>query len=676
MATKKELGIQNRIEVLSADLHKHNHLYYVLDTPVVGDREFDSLLAELNDLETQCPQFLDTNSPTQRVGGTVTKNFKTVEHKYAMLSLGNSYSQDDLIDFETRIKKIVTDTVEYTAELKYDGVAIGLRYSKGELVQAVTRGDGVQGDDVTANVRTIRSIPLKLKGKYPEEFEIRGEIFMDKIAFSKLNEQKTEAGEPLMANPRNTASGTLKMQDSKVVAARRLDCYLYHVVGENLPYQTHFENLQAAGEWGFKVPSRDNKFIARSTNLKDVFSFIEYWNTNRAQLNFEVDGIVIKVNGFVQQQILGFTAKSPRWAIAYKFETERATTILNSVTYQVGRTGSVTPVANLEPVQLLGTTVKRASLHNEDFINGLDLHLLDEVYVEKGGEIIPKVVGVNVEKRSIGAAKLEHVDVCPECKSILERQEGEANHYCVNSLACKPQIVGAIQHFVSRKAMNVDGIGNETIEQLYDSGLVKNVADLYDLKFEQLIPLDRMAEKSVNNVFSGLEESKQVSFIRVLFSLGIRHVGQTVAKKLALHYKSIEDIMNASEEEMVAVDEIGEVIAKSVVQFFEEELNLKIVERLKLAGVSMELDESKIPKESVGVFTGKTFIVSGVFTEFSRDELKLLIEKNGGKNVSALSKSTSYLVAGEKMGPSKKVKAEKFDITILNETEFLELVKQ
>jgi len=592
-----------------------------------------------------------------------------------MLSLGNSYSQDDLLDFETRVKKIIEDEgVVYTAELKYDGVAIGLRYKDGKLIQAVTRGDGTQGDDVTTNVRTIKSIPLQLQGNYPAEFEIRGEIFMSKKAFEALNVQKAEAGEALMANPRNTASGTLKMQNSKVVAERNLDCILYHMIGDDLPFDTHFENLKVAASWGFKMPTLENKYIKKCLNLKEVFDFIDYWDAERNFLGFEVDGVVIKVNSYPQQQELGFTAKSPRWAIAYKFETERASTKLLSVDYQIGRTGSVTPVANLFPVQLLGTTVKRASLHNEDFIEGLGLHFDDEVYVEKGGEIIPKVVGVNEEVRVKNAAEVHHIKECPECKSALERKEGEANYYCLNQVGCPPQITGKIQHFIARKAMDVDGLGDETIEQLFSAGLVRNVADLYDLKGEQLLPLERMAEKSVNNLILGLIDSKKVPFSRVLFALGIRFVGQTVAKKLAVAFKSLSALKVATIEELVAVDEIGEVIAASVVDYFNREENLRIVERLAEKGLQFELLESEVLKTEEGVLTGKSLVVSGVFINFSRDELKSLIEKHGGKNVSGISKSTSYVVAGDKMGPSKKIKAEKLGVKVISEEGFVALV--
>lgn len=667
----------NKIQELSDKLHDHNHRYYILDAPIISDKDFDLLLTELQELESKFPEFAYDDSPTKRVGGGITKNFETVKHRYPMLSLGNSYSQEDLKDFETRLKKVTADEpLIYTAELKYDGVAIGLRYVKGVLVQALTRGDGTQGDDVTTNVKTIKSIPLRLKGDYPEEFEIRGEIFMPKKAFEELNVQKAEAGEALMANPRNTASGTLKMQDSKVVANRNLDCILYHLIGDNLPFDTHYDNMNAAISWGFKMPSDQNKYIKKCKDLDEVYAFIDYWDKNRSELGFEVDGVVLKVNSYGQQERLGFTAKSPRWAIAYKFETERASTKLLSVDYQVGRTGAVTPVANLAPVQLLGTTVKRASLHNEDFILGLGLHFGDEVFVEKGGEIIPKVVGVNEGSRGADAQAVQHIVECPECSSELQREEGEANYYCINQAHCAPQITGKIQHFVSRKAMNVDGLGDETIEQLFVEGLVKNVADLYDLNKEVLLPLERMAEKSANNVVDGLKASKQVSFPKVLFALGIRFVGQTVAKKLAYTFKGMNELQKASKEELLATDEIGEVIADSVIDFFGKPENVEIIERLQSAGLQFVLKEGDTPVNIEGVLSGKSVVVSGVFQEFSRDELKSLIEQHGGKNVSAIAKSTAYLVAGDKMGPSKKIKAEKLGVKIVSEQEFVSLVSQ
>jgi DNA ligase (NAD+) len=669
------IEVKRRVEELSIKLHDHNHRYYLLDQPIISDKEFDTLLNELSELETAHPDLIQNNSPTQRVGGGITKKFTTVEHKYPMLSLGNSYSESDLLDFENRVKKITEEgEIEYTAELKYDGVAIGLSYKEGKLVQALTRGDGTQGDDVTTNVRTIKSIPLALRGDYPADFEIRGEIFMPKEAFKALNDRKEEAGEALMANPRNTASGTLKMQNSKVVADRNLDCILYHLIGDDLPFDTHFENIKQAVSWGFKMPTLQNKFIKKCEKLEEVFEFVNYWNEERANLGFEVDGVVVKVNSYRQQALLGFTAKSPRWAIAYKFETEQASTKLLSIDYQIGRTGSVTPVANLLPVQLLGTTVKRASLHNEDFMEGLGLHFDDVVFVEKGGEIIPKVVGVDEGVRLKSAEVVRHITSCPECQSVLKRKEGEANYYCINELGCPPQITGRIQHFIARKAMNIDGLGDETIEQLFSAGLVKNIADLYDLNAPQLLPLERMAEKSVNKLVLGLLESKNVPFPRVLFALGIRFVGQTVAKKLAHFFKSIDALKKASIKELVAVDEIGEVIAISVVDYFNNPENSSIVERLHESGLQFKLSPNEIQEVNEGVLGGKSVVVSGVFQDFSRDELKALIEKHGGKNVSAISKLTSYVVAGDNMGPSKKMKAEKLGVEVISEKEFISLV--
>jgi DNA ligase (NAD+) len=667
--------IKKRIDGLSSQLHDHNHRYYLQDAPIISDKDFDVLMSELQSLEDSNPDLVQDNSPTKRVGGGITKNFTTVSHKYPMLSLGNSYSEDDLLDFENRIKKVVEDgPVEYTAELKYDGVAIGLRYENGVLIQAVTRGDGTQGDDVTTNVRTIKSIPLQLRGDFPREFEIRGEIFMPKKEFEALNLRKEESGEALMANPRNTASGTLKMQNSKVVAERKLDCILYHLIGKELPFDTHFGNISQAESWGFKMPTLKNKYIKKCSDLNEVFDFIKYWDKKRGGLGFEVDGVVIKVNSYQYQDELGFTAKSPRWAIAYKFETERATTKLVSIDYQVGRTGSVTPVANLEPVQLLGTIVKRASLHNEDFMQGLGLHYEDEVYVEKGGEIIPKVVGINESVRKSSAEVVVHIKSCPVCENELIREDGEANYYCVNEGGCPPQITGKIQHFASRKAMSIDGLGDETIEQLHSAGLVKNVADLFDLNGQQLLPLERMAEKSVNNLIVGLLECKNISFTRVLFGLGIRFVGQTVAKKLAFAFKNIESLQKATFEELIAVDEIGDVIAKSVQSYFEIEEHQNIVERLVGAGLQFKLSVEEESTAAEGVLTGKSLVVSGVFQNLTRDEVKDLIEKNGGKNVSGISKSTAYLVAGDKMGPSKKIKAEKLGVKIITEDDLVALL--
>lgn len=665
---------KSRVEVLSKELHKHNHLYYVLSEPTVSDFQFDTMLKELHDLEEAFPDLVSENSPTKRVGGKVTKAFETVTHKYRMLSLGNSYSKEDLIDFETRIQKLIEEEVEYVCELKYDGVAIGLKYVDGKLVQAVTRGDGTQGDDVTTNVKTIRSIPLELKGDYPSEFEIRGEIFLPLKAFEKLNEEKAKAGEALMANPRNTASGTLKMQSSKIVASRGLDCYLYYMLGENLPEKTHLDNLKKAGEWGFKVPQESKRMIEKTNSIDGILEFINYWDDKRKDLPFEVDGIVIKVNSYEKQDRLGFTSKSPRWAIAYKFETEQGVTTLNSVSYQVGRTGSVTPVANLEPVSLLGTTVKRASLHNKDQIEKLDLHLGDQVFVEKGGEIIPKVVGVNIASRSTSAEVVKYITECPECQSELVRKEGEANHYCPNENGCPPQITGKIEHFISRKALNIDGLGGETVEQFFKAGLINNIADLYSLDPLKMISLDRMADKSVNKIIKGVRESKAIPFEQVLFGIGIRFVGSTVAKTLAKNFKNIENIKNATLDDLVAVDEIGDKIAESVQEFFVDEKNLEIIDRLKEAGVQLAIIESEEDANLVKVLEGKSIVVSGIFHKFSRDELKKTIEKYGGKNVGSISKKTTFIVAGDKMGPSKLEKAEKLRVQLVSEDEFIEMI--
>ena len=669
---------EQKINQLSKELHEHNHRYYLLDAPIISDQSFDELLNELQKLEDAFPELALENSPTKRVGGGITKNFKTVEHRYPMLSLGNSYSKEDLIDFEKRIKKITVESeVEYTAELKYDGVAIGLLYEKGELVQAVTRGDGTHGDDVTTNVRTIKSVPLRLSGQYPEEFEIRGEIFMPKKAFKALNDEKSQAGLALMANPRNTASGTLKMQNSKVVAERNLDCIFYHMIGNDLPFNNHFDNLIAASSWGFKMPTLANQYIKKCPDMEGVFDFIEYWDAARDNLDFEVDGVVVKVNSYKSQDLLGFTSKSPRWAIAFKFETERVCTKLLSITYQVGRTGAVTPVANLEPVSLLGTTVKRASLHNEDFIAALGLHFNDEVYVEKGGEIIPKVVAVNKEVRLKDAQVITHLNICPECQSDLERSAGEANYYCTNESSCPPQITGKIQHFISRKAMDVDGLGSETVEQLFAAGLIRDVADLYDLTGVQLLPLERMAEKSVNKLILGLIQSKQVKFSRVLYALGIRFVGHTVAKKLATHFHSMEALSMAQHEELMAVDEIGEVIATSVRAYFDSREHQLLLRRLKKSGLQFCLSEDEMKsneQKEGGLLAGMSVVVSGVFQGFSRDQLKQMIEQNGGKNVSAISKSTSYLLTGDKVGPSKMAKAQKLGVVTISEKDFLEML--
>jgi DNA ligase (NAD+) len=668
-----DMEVKKRIEELTKELRAHNYRYYNEDSPTISDYNFDILLKELQGLEEKFPEFADPNSPTKRVGGEVTKNFETVEHKYPMLSLSNSYSREELQEFDERVQKILGKPVEYTCELKYDGVAIGITYKNGKIAGAVTRGDGSKGDDVTTNVKTIRSIPMVLQGDYPDEFEIRGEIFYPLSVFKNLNESRVEAGEAELANPRNAASGTLKMQNSAVVAERKLDCFLYYVLGENLPFKGHLENVQESSKWGFKAPSIENNLIRKCGSIDAIFEFIDYWGEHRHELDFEIDGIVIKVNDFDAQDELGFTAKSPRWAIAYKYQTEQVETRLNEITYQVGRTGAITPVANLEPVLLAGTTVRRASLHNADQIAKLDIREGDLVQVEKGGEIIPKVVGVNLEQRPSDSKETVYRNTCPECDTELIRIEGEAKHYCPNEISCPPQIKGKMSHFISRKAMDIDGLGEETIELLFEVGLVKNVSDIYRLRKEDLLPLERMAEKSVNNLIEGVEKSKQIPFQRLLFAIGIRYVGETVAKKLAKHYKSIDSIMNASFEELITVDEIGDKIAESIILFFQEEKNKNLVYDLKELGLQMEMEEVEDTSIS-NVLEGKSFVVSGVFTQYSRNDLKKAIEDHGGKNVGSISSKTDYLVAGDKMGPAKKEKAEKLGVVMISEEEFIKLI--
>ena len=661
---------QSEIARLTEELNRHNHLYYVESNPEISDYDFDMMLKRLQELEEQFPQFASPVSPTKRVGGDITKKFETVVHRYPMLSLSNTYSQDEIQDWVTRISKITEAEIEFVCELKYDGVAIGIQYLDGVLHQAVTRGDGTQGENVTENVKTIRTIPLQLRGDYPQDFEIRGEIFFPIKKFERLNEQRREAGEPEFANPRNTASGTLKMQDSKIVAERGLDCFLYGIYGADSA-DGHFESVEKAADWGFKVPQPVKRYIAKVKTLNGVMDYINYWDKERSNLPFEIDGVVIKVNDYQQQEELGFTAKSPRWAIAYKFKAERVQTILNEVTYQVGRTGAVTPVANLKPVALGGTTVKRASLHNADQIEKLDLHLEDRVYVEKGGEIIPKIVGVNLEERPAGAEKVHFIEQCPECQSPLERKEGEAQHYCVNETGCPPQIKGRIEHFISRKALNIDGLGAETVDALFDAGMIANYADLYDLTFDQVIQLERMADKSANNLINGVQASKEIPFERVLFGLGIRFVGETVAKKLAKHFKSIDALRSATFDQLLTVEEIGEKIANSICFFFAEEENNVLVDRLKAAGLNFEIEEKE---GATNKFEGKSFVVSGVFNAFSRPELKEAIEMNGGKNVGSISKNTDFLVAGENMGPAKLKKATDLGVTIISEDEFIAML--
>jgi len=663
--------IKARMSFLETELHRHNYLYYVASQPEISDYDFDQMLRELEVLENQNPDFVSPNSPTKRVGGDITKNFPSVVHQFPMLSLSNSYSESEILEWEQRAKKLVGDEIEYVCELKYDGVAIGIRYKQGQLVQAVTRGDGTQGEDVTANVRTIRSIPLVIQGEFPENFEIRGEIFMPRSAFEQLNELRKENSEPLFANPRNTASGTLKLQDSTIVAKRDLDCFLYGVYANEWIANGHFEAVQKAGTWGFKIPQSNERYIEVQKNIDGVMNFIHYWEHKRKDLPFDIDGVVIKVNNYKHQQNLGFTAKSPRWAVAFKFKTERVQTQLLSVDFQVGRTGAITPVANLNPVSLGGTIVKRASLHNADQIEKYDLHLLDFVFIEKGGEIIPKIVDVNTDLRHVSAKAVAFIETCPECHTLLERNEGEAQHFCPNEMGCPPQIKGKMEHFIARKAMNIDGIGAETIELLYDQNLVRNAADLYDLNYDDLIRLDRLADKSVRNILSGIEASKNVPFERVLFALGIRFVGETVAKKLAYALKNIDALLAANFEDLVAIEEIGDKIAQSILAHFNKLENLELLSRLKQAGLQLEIEQ----KEAVGdTLIGSSIVVSGVFERMSRDDLKVLIESHGGKNVGSISAKTTYVIAGENMGPAKLEKAQKLGITILSEQEFYELI--
>ena len=663
---------QERIADLRTALHEHNHRYYILDQPTISDFEFDQLLKELEQLERQFPEFYDENSPTMRVGGSVVKSFNTVVHQYPMLSLGNTYNWEELADWIGRVEKLAPEST-FVCELKYDGVAIGIRYEHGKLVQAVTRGDGTQGDDITTNVRTIRSVPLQLNGPAPESFEIRGEIVLPHAAFERLNASRRDEGQAEFANPRNCASGTLKLQDSSVVASRGLDAYLYFVLPDGVLADTHSKTIEAAGELGFKVPRKSDKYITECAGIEEIKAFIEYWDVERHHLPFDIDGIVIKVNDYRAQQDLGFTAKSPRWATAFKFKAEQVSTRLEHVSYQVGRTGAITPVANLKPVWLGGTTVKRASLHNQDQIALLDLHEGDEVFVEKGGEIIPKVVGIKLDARAEGAVPVEFISHCPECQTELVRKEGEAQHYCPNASGCTPQISGRIQHFISRKAMDIMGMGSETVQLFVEKGLIHSIADLYDLTYDQIIALEGFKEKSVTNLLEGLNASKQIPFDRVLFGLGIRHVGATVAKKLARHFGSMTELLQADFETLKAVDDIGEVIALQLTEYFNEDANLGELARLQQAGLQFEMEVVNTPSE--GPLVGAKVVVSGVFESFSRDELKTLIETLGGQNVSSISSKTTYVVAGEGMGPSKKAKAEKLGIPVLNEEEFKTLIQ-
>ncbi|WP_445719046.1 NAD-dependent DNA ligase LigA [Flavobacterium sp.] len=661
------MSVLDTIKNLRDELNQHNYNYYVLDKPTISDFEFDQKLKQLQDLEAQHPDFFDENSPTQRVGGMVTKNFETIKHEYRMYSLDNSYSIEDLQNWEIRIQKVLGDVpLEYTCELKYDGASISISYENGRLVRAVTRGDGFQGDDVTNNIKTIKAVPIHLKGDFPEKFDIRGEIILPFAGFEKMNQELIEIGETPYSNPRNTASGSLKLQDSAEVAKRPLDCLLYFVIGNNLPFKTQYEGLQKARDWGFKVPSQSK--LAK--NLNEVFEYINYWDKHRHDLPYETDGVVIKVNNIQHQEELGYTAKSPRWAMAYKFKAEQVTTQLNSISYQVGRTGAITPVANLEPVQLAGTIVKRASLHNADQIEKLDIRIGDDVFVEKGGEIIPKIIAV--AKRGNQVEPTKYITHCPECQTELVRSEGEANHFCPNFYGCPPQIIGRIQHFITRKAMDIDGLGGETVALLFNAGLVTNYADLYELKKEQIIPLERMAEKSAENLINGIEKSKTIPFERVLYALGIRYVGETVAKKLAKHYKSIDAIANASIMDLILVDEIGDKIAQSVMQFFDNQENIRIIDKLKSFGVQLESNvEEVLVSEKL---KGKTFVVSGVFEIYSRDELKKAIEDNGGKVGSSISSKTDFVIAGDNMGPSKLEKANQLKIAIISEIDFKQMI--
>ena len=663
--------IADRIKALREELERHNYDYYVLSSPTISDFEFDQKMRELQDLEAAHPEYFDPHSPTQRVGSDLTKNFDQVVHKYPMLSLGNTYSKEEVRDFYERVGRSLNEPFEIVAELKYDGTSISVTYKEGRLAQAVTRGDGVRGDDVTANVKTIRSVPLKLRpGSYPDEFELRGEILLPWSEFDRLNKEREEQEEPLFANPRNAASGTLKLQDPKIVASRKLDAYFYYLLGESLPEEGHYENLQEVRSWGFKVSDA----MRKCHDLQEIYDFIDYWDVERKNLPVATDGIVLKVNSLRQQRNLGYTAKNPRWAIAYKFQAERAVTTLREVSYQVGRTGAITPVANLDPVLLAGTVVKRASLHNADIIANLDLHIGDQVFVEKGGEIIPKIVGVDVDYRAANPVgeKVQFISHCPECGTALVRPEGEAAHYCPNETGCPPQIKGRIEHFVTRKAMNIN-IGPETIEDLYEKGLVRDIADLYTLRMEDLLSLERWAEKSARNLLKSLDESKSVPFERVLYGLGIRYVGETVAKRLASVFHSIGQLREASFETLVGVDEIGERIAQSVLDYFKDERNVRIVERLESYGLKMAIDESVLANKS-DKLKGLTIVISGTFARHSRDEYKAMIEQHGGKNTGSISKKTNYLLAGENMGPAKLEKATALGIKILSEDEFLNLL--
>lgn len=661
---------RERILKLREDLNRHNHQYYVLNQPIISDFEFDALMKELMDLEKSFPEYADSNSPSQRVGSDINLEFEQVKHNFPMLSLGNTYSREELEEFDKRVRKVITDEFEYVCELKYDGVAISLSYQNGELVRAVTRGDGEQGDDVTRNVKTIRSIPLKLHGKgYPAVFDIRGEIFLPREGFDKMNKQREENGEAVFANPRNAASGTLKLQNSSTVAKRPLDCFLYYLAGNDLPSPYHYESLKNASEWGFKVALN---YMKKAGNIEEVFKFIEFWDEGRKTLPFDTDGVVIKVNSYEYQKQLGFTAKIPRWAIAYKFKAEQARTKLNSISFQVGRTGAITPVANLEAVTLSGSVVKRATLHNSEQIETLDIRVGDWVFVEKGGEIIPKITSVDLISRDLSLPPFEFLKNCPECGTLLVKNPEEAAHYCPNAYACPPQIKGRIEHFVTRKAMDIS-IAEATIDQLFRHKIIGNIADLYKIEFMQLVMLERFAEKSANNLLSSIEESKKIPFPRVLYALGIRFVGETVAKKLAKHFGSLDKLMSASFEDLKNVEEVGERIARSVLEYFEHPLNKEIVERLISYGLQFEIADDLSLTSSI--LQGKSFVVTGSFEKYSRDEMKSLVEKNGGKIMSGVSSGTQFLIAGSKPGPDKIKKAESLSIPVISETEFEEMIK-
>ena len=664
------MTIQQKIEQLREELNQHTYNYYVLDNATISDFDFDIILKELEKLEEAHPEFFDSNSPTQRVGGEITKNFTTVTHQNRMYSLSNSYSKEDLFDWEKRIQKMLgTTDIEYTCELKFDGASINLTYENNQFVKAVTRGDGFQGDDVTANIKTIRSIPLSLKLDFVRNFEIRGEIILPLDGFKRMNKQRLEEGEEEYKNPRNTASGSLKLQDSAEVAKRPLDCLLYQVVTSERKYKTHFESLENARKEGFKVP----KTITLANSIEQVFDFVNEWDSKRHALPYETDGVVIKVNNLQQQEELGYTAKSPRWAIAYKYKAAQVATVLREITYQVGRTGAITPVANLEPIQLAGTIVKRASLHNADQIEKLNIRIGDTVYVEKGGEIIPKIIAVDFIKRPEKSKPTIYATHCPECNTELIRTEGDAKHYCPNEFGCAPQITGRIQHYISRKAMDIDGLGGETVDLLRKEGLIQNYADLYNLTIEQIIPLERMAEKSAENMIVGIEKSKEIPFEKVLFALGIRFVGETVSKKLAKHFKSIDALMTATFEALINVDEIGDRIAQSIIDFSSDMRNIQLINRLKAAGIQLEVSLENLENQTE-LLKGEVFVVSGVFYQLTRNELKKTIEDNGGKVSSSISKKTSFIVAGDNMGPSKLTKAQDLGIEIISEQDFLNKV--